>query len=133
MTQSVMVSDVAAAGVPVFDSDIYSTEAILDPYPHYRRLRDLGPLVWLPRQKVYALPRYAECKAALEEADYPAFRVRVTAEIGPWAGTAVWDVSTGDPMVPPPRLVTLARILGNKQSEGKQSKTPAQSSFTMSG
>jgi hypothetical protein len=48
-----------------------------------------------------------------EEADYPAFRVRVTAEIGPWAGTAVWDVSTGDPMVPPPRLVTLDRILGN--------------------
>ena len=48
-----------------------------------------------------------------EEADYPAFRVRVTAEIGPWAGTAVWDVSTGDPMVPPPRLVTLDRVLGN--------------------
>lgn len=48
-----------------------------------------------------------------EEADYPAFRVRVTAEIGPWAGTAVWDVSTGDPMVPPPRLVTLERVLGN--------------------
>ena len=48
-----------------------------------------------------------------EEADYPAFRVRVNAEIGPWAGTAVWDVSTGDPMVPPPRLVTLDRVLGN--------------------
>ena len=48
-----------------------------------------------------------------EEADYPAFRVRVTAQIGPWAGTAVWDVSTGDPMVPPPRLVTLDRVLGN--------------------
>jgi len=47
------------------------------------------------------------------EADYPAFRVRVTAEIGPWAGSVVWDVSTGDPMVPPPRLVTLDRILGN--------------------
>ena len=65
MTQSALMSDAAAAGVPVFDSDIYSTEAILDPYPHYRRLRDLGPLVWLPRQKVYALPRYAECKTAL--------------------------------------------------------------------
>jgi hypothetical protein len=48
-----------------------------------------------------------------EEADYPAFRLRITAEIGPWVGTAVWDVSTGDPMVPPPRLVTLDRILGN--------------------
>lgn len=48
-----------------------------------------------------------------EEADYPAFRLRITAKIGPWAGTAVWDISTGDPVVPPPRLVTLDRILGN--------------------
>lgn len=48
-----------------------------------------------------------------DKADYPAFRVRVTAEIGQWAGSMVWDVSTGDPMVPPPRLVTLDRILGN--------------------
>ncbi len=48
-----------------------------------------------------------------EEADYPAFRLRITARIGPWAGTAVWDISTGDPVVPPPRLVTLDRILGN--------------------
>lgn len=50
---------------PTYRSDIYATEAILDPHPHYRRLRDLGSVIWLPRQKVYALPRYAECKAAL--------------------------------------------------------------------
>lgn len=50
---------------PSYRPDIYTTEAILDPYPHYRRLRDLGPVVWMPRRKVYALPRYAECKAAL--------------------------------------------------------------------
>lgn len=48
-----------------------------------------------------------------EEADYPAFRVRITAAIGRWEGAAVWDVSTGDPMVPAPRLVTLDRIFGN--------------------
>ncbi|WP_371411275.1 cytochrome P450 [Mycobacterium sp. shizuoka-1] len=53
------------AAVPSYRANIYSTEAILDPHPHYRRLRDLGPVVWLPRHKVYALPRYAECKAAL--------------------------------------------------------------------
>lgn len=55
------------AGVPSYPHDIYATAAILDPYPHYRRLRDLGPVVWLPRQKVYALPRYAECKAVLRD------------------------------------------------------------------
>ncbi|MCT7660348.1 cytochrome P450 [Mycobacterium deserti] len=53
--------------VPSYRPDIYSTEAILDPYPHYARLRELGPVVWLSKQRVYALPRYAECKAALRD------------------------------------------------------------------
>lgn len=45
--------------------DLYSRSAILDPYPHYSRLRATGPVVWLERHKVFALPRYAECKEAL--------------------------------------------------------------------
>ena len=48
-----------------------------------------------------------------EQADYPGLRVRVAVSIGPWRGTAAWDVSTGDPIVPPPRQVTIDRILGN--------------------
>lgn len=51
--------------VPTYRPDIYSTRAIVDPYPHYARLRDLGAVVRLPRHRVYALPRYAECKAVL--------------------------------------------------------------------
>ena len=53
------------AGVPVYKPDIYSVNAIVNPYPHYQRLRDLGPIVWLTKHKVYALPRYAESKAVL--------------------------------------------------------------------
>lgn len=53
--------------VPSYRPDIYSTAAIVNPYPHYARLRGLGPVVWLPRQRVYALPRYAECKAVLKD------------------------------------------------------------------
>lgn len=53
--------------VPSYRSDIYSTGAIMHPYPHYARLRELGPVVWLSKQRVYALPRYAECKAALRD------------------------------------------------------------------
>jgi cytochrome P450 len=53
--------------VPSYSPDIYSTSAIVDPYPHYARLRELGPVVWLSKQRVYALPRYAECKAALRD------------------------------------------------------------------
>jgi Nucleotidyl transferase AbiEii toxin, Type IV TA system len=48
-----------------------------------------------------------------EQADYPALRVRVAVSIGPWNGAAAWDVSTGDPIVPPPRRVTIDRILGD--------------------
>jgi len=58
---------VNAAGVPVYKPDIYSVETIVNPYPHYQRLRDLGPVVWLTKHKVYALPRYAECKAVLRD------------------------------------------------------------------
>ncbi|WP_228826899.1 cytochrome P450 [Nocardia abscessus] len=53
------------AGAPVYQPDLYSRQAIKDPYPHYARMRELGPVVWLARQRAYALPRYAECKAAL--------------------------------------------------------------------
>jgi cytochrome P450 len=54
-------------GVPSYESNIYSSEAIVNPYPHYERMRGLGPVVWLPKQKVYALPRYGECKAVLRD------------------------------------------------------------------
>lgn len=50
---------------PTDPGNVYSRSAILHPYPHYARLRSLGAVVWLERHKVYALPRYAECKSAL--------------------------------------------------------------------
>lgn len=56
-----------AANAPAYRRNIYARSAIVDPYPHYARLRQLGTVVWLPRQRVYALPRYAECKAALRD------------------------------------------------------------------
>ncbi|WP_183099058.1 cytochrome P450 [Nocardioides pelophilus] len=51
--------------VPTDSEDLYSRAAILDPYPHYARLRARGPVVWLRRHRVYALPQFAECKAVL--------------------------------------------------------------------
>jgi len=48
-----------------------------------------------------------------EHADYPGFRVRVGASVGPWKGAAAWDVSTGDPIVPAPRQVCIDRVLGD--------------------
>ncbi|WP_372446939.1 cytochrome P450 [Nocardia goodfellowii] len=51
--------------VPQYRENIYSTAAILDPYPHYESLRALGPAVWLPRHRAYAISRYADCKVVL--------------------------------------------------------------------
>lgn len=52
---------------PAYRRDIYSRTAILDPYPHYRAMRELGSVVWLARHRLYALPRYRECKATLRD------------------------------------------------------------------
>lgn len=57
------------SSVPAYRPDIYSRSAILDPYPHYRALRELGPVVWLTRHRLYALPGYSECKATLRDDD----------------------------------------------------------------
>jgi cytochrome P450 len=54
---------------PVYRADLYSRSAVGDPYPHYATMRALGPVVWLPKQKLYALPRYAEVKAVLRDDD----------------------------------------------------------------
>ncbi|WP_205875667.1 cytochrome P450 [Mycobacterium camsae] len=59
----------APGGVPVDSANIYTSDALVDPYPHYRRLRRAGSVVWLRRHRVYALPRYAECKATLRNDD----------------------------------------------------------------
>jgi cytochrome P450 len=55
------------AGVATYGHDVYSTRAIIDPYPHYATLRQMGAVVWLTKQRVFAVPRYAECKAVLRD------------------------------------------------------------------
>jgi cytochrome P450 len=62
-----MMRTKAPRGVPEYPANIYTTDAIVDPYPHYTRLRAQGPVVWLSRHRVYALPRYAECKSVLRD------------------------------------------------------------------
>src|SRR5579859_8037717 len=55
------------SATPAYRPNIYSTRAIVDPYPHYAQMRRLGPVVWLSRHRVSALPRYAECQAVLRD------------------------------------------------------------------
>lgn len=51
--------------LPQYEPDVYSDGAILDPYPHYERLRALGPVVRLAKQRALAVSRYTDCKRVL--------------------------------------------------------------------
>ncbi|WEH13104.1 cytochrome P450 [Streptomyces sp. VNUA24] len=55
--------------IPVYHPDLYAASAIRDTYPHYAALRALGPVVHLSKHRVYALPRYAECRQVLLDDD----------------------------------------------------------------
>jgi cytochrome P450 len=58
---------VAGTAIPSSDLDPYSDAFLEDPYPRFRELRDLGPVVYLAAHDVYAFPRYAEVRAALKD------------------------------------------------------------------
>ncbi|QTX04387.1 cytochrome P450 [Agromyces archimandritae] len=47
--------------------DLFSDEALADPYPLYRRIRDAAPAVRLDRYGVWALGRYEDVRAALND------------------------------------------------------------------
>lgn len=47
------------------DADLFSEEALTDPYPQYRTLRDLGPAVYLTRHGLWFVSRYEQVRAAL--------------------------------------------------------------------
>jgi cytochrome P450 len=67
MTSQIEALAPAAAGAPKSDVDLFSDEVLRHPYDVYTTLRAAGPVVFLSRHNAYALPRYAEVKAALED------------------------------------------------------------------
>lgn len=53
--------------LPVSNIDFYSDAVIADPYPVYAQLRDMGPVVYLEKHDLYALPRYKEVSEVLRQ------------------------------------------------------------------
>ena len=47
--------------------DLWADGTLLDPYPTYAELRALGPVVWLERHGVVALPRFDQVQAVLSD------------------------------------------------------------------
>lgn len=54
---------------PQYNGDLYSTEALMSPFEHYKAIRDLGSVVHLPTLDVLAISRHADVQAALRHAD----------------------------------------------------------------
>lgn len=75
---------VTFGSAPQSDLDPFSPAAIADPYPGYRALRDLGPVVHLTTHSVWFVSRYDQVRAAV--ADWRTFTstqgVALTAEMG---------------------------------------------------
>lgn len=59
------------SAAPVSDIDLFDDDVLIDPYPAYTALRDLGAVVRLPANDVYALTRYDVIRDAL--ADWETF------------------------------------------------------------
>jgi cytochrome P450 len=54
-------------GVPSSDVDLHTDENLLNSLDVSARLRETGPVVWLEKYGIYALPRFAEVSEALKD------------------------------------------------------------------
>jgi cytochrome P450 len=63
----VSASHATHAARPSSEIDLWTEQALLDPYPLWRELRDLGAAVYLTKYGFWALPRYAEVRDALRD------------------------------------------------------------------
>jgi len=64
-----MRSWVQMVPTPQSTYDPYTDQALLNPWPGYKALRDAGPAVWLSKYQMFALTRYDSVHRALLDAD----------------------------------------------------------------
>ena len=56
-------------GTGSYDIDLYDPEVLLNSDEHYRNLREIGPIVYLPQNQMYAITTYDSVRAALRADD----------------------------------------------------------------
>ena len=96
--------------VPASDLDPFSDAALGDPWPIYRELRDLGPVVHLPRYELWAVTRYADVRAVLSDwQTYSSLDVGLNPVFNEMAGQ---NVETNILMASPPAHHRLRSVLG---------------------
>jgi len=55
----------ATTGVPTLPLDLYGGEALVKPAETYRRIREAGAVVWLPKNRLWVMGRYRDVRQAL--------------------------------------------------------------------
>ena len=55
--------------IPIYAPDLFSPQAITEPFGHYQALRALGPLVWLEATGCWVTTDYATAEEALARSD----------------------------------------------------------------
>ena len=102
-----------APSVPALDVDLYGDDVLADSTELWRRVRDTGPVVWLPRHRMYAMGRYDDVRAALR--DDAVFRSGHGVAANPLANRLGGDTTlNSDDEVHTRRRRVLMRSLGAK-------------------
>ena len=60
-----MLRGSATTGVPTLSLDLYSRAALANPVETYRRIREAGAAVWLPKHRLWVMGRYRDVRQAL--------------------------------------------------------------------
>jgi hypothetical protein len=66
-TETASRNNERALGIPSLDVDPFSMAFLADPHPAHEMLREVGPVVRLDKWSVYAVARYAEVRAVLND------------------------------------------------------------------
>jgi len=52
---------------PHTDVDLWADDILIDPYDTYSALRELAPILWMPRHEAYVVTRYDEVRTVLQD------------------------------------------------------------------
>lgn len=98
---------------PRLELDLYAHDALADSRQAFARIREAGPVVWLPRNRVYAIGRFADVRAALR--DDVMFRSGAGVAANPFANALSGDTTlASDDDAHAARRRVLMRSLGAK-------------------
>ncbi|GAB3922079.1 cytochrome P450 [Kribbella albertanoniae] len=116
--------------IPATALDLFTDDVLLDPYPAYRVLRDLGPIVRLEALDMYAFPRYDQVRSAL--ADWQTFSSAKGVMLNDEVNTALEGITLcSDPPLHTQLRTVLMRPLRSDQMLALRPRLEAEAAVVM--